>query len=423
MSELEGATPSCESPAQGRPLSCPLAREAAVHWGGVFLPNSTVSGELGIQVSQAGLTQASLSHPRCQNPWLLLWMENWKGSTLSPRAPQSHFSLGPGLGVPLLLLKVWRWDLPKHCQGGHSPAYTLGSFSPLFPFATTSKSVHSVVLHPVIISDPSRTRTTATTYPNISPSCILTCVVVFLQMIRLYHHGGPPPTYNQQQVPDPQLPDHRTAQTHNLSPGSALQGYVLFYPGLLKNKSQLKGFLTPMTSLGGAIPGNEREGRQGWGKVGKCQQECALPSRPLLGASLPHPRFAGQFAEEMQKGPPLSSLSWVRREKIPTTSFVIWDLSPLCCLCIGGPRDSLYLCVNRIPGAGRRRYELVQVWADRTGQRPLERLTAGDLADASEALEQGQGRGSCCADVDGAVHHTTWHCCLSYTQLSTGPGT
>lgn len=82
-------------------------------------------------------------------------------------------------------------------------------------------------------------------------------------MINLYHHWGPPLTYDQQQIPYPQLPDHKTTQTHNPPPGSALQGHILFYPGLLGNKSQLKGFLPSMTSLGGAIPGNEREGRQG----------------------------------------------------------------------------------------------------------------------------------------------------------------
>lgn len=129
----------------------------------------------------------------------------------------------------------------------------------------------------------------------------------------------------------------------------------------------------------------------------------------------------------MQKGPPLSSLSGVRREKIPTTSFVICDLSPLCCVCIGGPCDPLSLCINRESqeqeeeGVSLCRSELMP-WtcAHRMGQRPLGRLAAGDLADASEALEQGQGRGWGCADADGAVHHTTWHSSAQALALSRG---
>lgn len=152
----------------GKRGSCP--------WGGGrrFLPNSTVSGELG-GLRASAWPHTSVSNPsRCQNPRLLLWMENWKGSTLSPQALQALFSLGPGLRVHLLILQVWRWDLPKHCQRGHCLGYKLGSISLLFLFAMTSKSVHSIVFHPVIISDLSRTKTTATTYPNIPPSLILT---------------------------------------------------------------------------------------------------------------------------------------------------------------------------------------------------------------------------------------------------------
>lgn len=98
----------------------------------------------------------------------------------------------------------------------------------------------------------------------------------------------------------------------------------------------------------------------------------------------------------MQKGPPLSILSGVGREKIPTTSFVTCDLSPLCCVCIGGPHDPLCLCVNRESqkqeeeGVSLCRSELMHRhvltgWA----QKSLGQLAAGDLAEANKALEQG----------------------------------
>lgn len=246
-----------------------------------------------------------------------------------------------------------------------------------------------------------------------------------LKMIKLYQPWGSPLTYDQQQVPDPQLPDHRTTHTYNPPPGSALQGHVLFYPGLLRNKSQLKGFLPSTTSLGGAIPGNESERRQGWGRWGNANRNVHYPAGPCL---MHHysPRFAGPCPKEMQKGPPLNSL--VRREKIPTTtSFVISDHPPLCCVCIGGPHDPLCLCVNRESqeqeeeGVSLCRSELM-LWtcAHRMDQRPLGQLAAGDFAEASEALEQGQGKSCPCADADGGVHYTTWDSLAQVLALSRG---
>lgn len=170
--------------------------------------------------------------------------------------------------------------------------------------------------------------------------------MVSLQIIRLYHHGGLPPTYSQQQVLVPQLPDHRTAQTHNSPPGSALQGHVLFYLRLLRKKSQFKGFLAPTLLWGVQSQGTRERRDRAEARQGNTNRNVHYPAGPYL---MHHysPRFAGPSPEEMQKGPPLSSLSEVRREKIPTTSFVICDLSPLCCVCIGGPHDPLCLCVNR----------------------------------------------------------------------------
>lgn len=130
----------------GKGGSCPLGGR------GVFLPNSIVLGELeGLRVS--GWPQSSVTFPcKVSEPQAFPLDRELERQHMQSAGPSGSLLTRSWSQGPLTPSTSVEMGPPKHCQRGHCLGYKLGSFNPLFSFAMTSKSVHSIVLHPIIFS-------------------------------------------------------------------------------------------------------------------------------------------------------------------------------------------------------------------------------------------------------------------------------